>query len=327
MLSIDHGAGGEASLDEREVGDRFDVLGRGAAGRRGPAGRDRSGIGLQVGLAGDHPQQAADGSSAVKAALGSAKDFHAIDVDQLQVGVGVVVADADIVDIEADGRLGVARERAVRQAADDELVAAWSQVGHGQSGRLAREVADAAGPGLGQVGAGDGAHRQGQAVGQGRAPRRGHHDLGDGLVSRFGPGSRGCRQGVCVRRGGGGAGKGPRRRQTDDADGAHIHHPVATARPRQQPLEALGDGVVSRDRIAQRPAGRGGVEADGDVGLDREVEQRRRQGFGGQFEAMARRRVGAGGERHKSRESTEKHTLSRCHNAPMPPRANLAGGA
>ena len=129
LVAVGHPAHRCAAAGQRGVEHAVERLGRLAVLGDHGFRRHLAGGPLRIRLGGDDPHDTADGAGAVERALRAAQHLHAIDVHQPQVRIGGVVGDRDVVEVEADSRLGLAGERPVRQAANEDLVAAGAQVG------------------------------------------------------------------------------------------------------------------------------------------------------------------------------------------------------
>ncbi len=260
---------------------------------------------VQLRLAGDDVQDAADRTGAVERSLRSAEHFHPVDVHQPQVGIGRVVGDADVVQVDRHGRLGAAGEGAVRQAAEEDLVPARPEVGHAQPRHLRHKVVDVERPMGGQLARTDHADRIGGPVEQGGAARGGDHDLlhrrrrGEHRRRRRAPRvrrARGCRLGEGARGGSGGFVAG----RADDADGAGVYDLEGAACAGEQPGQRFLQHQVADHGVGLWTAGRGRAEADGGAGLDSEFKQRGDQRTRGNIEPSTRR-PGRGVRRKRQR--------------------------
>src|SRR3546814_9261252 len=97
-------------LGDRQAGDRLD-------GPRPRIGRFR-----------DDANNAAERASAIERPLRPFEDLDIVDVVAAQIGVGRVIAQADITAILADGRLGRAGEARNGAATDEKLASGRAKV-------------------------------------------------------------------------------------------------------------------------------------------------------------------------------------------------------
>ena len=120
-------------VDDREVDHRRSVCTGGAVRDRGDAGGYCR---LEVAghrIVADDPDDAAWRSGSVERALRPLQHLDRGDVVELQVGIGRVIGQPDVAEIFADGRLALADQPRIRDAADEKLVAAGAEMGRGHA--------------------------------------------------------------------------------------------------------------------------------------------------------------------------------------------------
>ena len=216
----------------------------------------------EIGRAGHHLDHAAHRPRPVQRALRAPQHLDPFDIGQPKRRIGRVIGQTDIVQIQADQGLGLARHRTVRHAANEQLVPPRPQIGDGQA-------RDPGGDAL-KVGHAGPVQRQsvqrGQAVGRARQQkmvrsRRRHHHL----VEHDRHGGRGRRVGA-VR-----GGPGRRRGQPHDPPGVCADAAGDAVRAQRQP----GQGRLDRQTSPNAATGAASLTArgiDGDAGLKSEVE-------------------------------------------------------
>ena len=221
------------------------MLGRGRAERGGAleAVRGRG----RLGMIADH---AAERPGAVERALRALQDLDPVDVVEPEVRIGRVIVEPGFAEILAGGRLGGAAEARIRDAADEQFVAARTEMGGGQARQAGDQRLGAARSGrqLGIVAVDDlDPARIGREQDRRRVP-----------VTTIGSCSIGAGGGPARRIGGRrGAARAARgRRPADDAEGARVHRHRRARRCR-----AASAPAPRRRSAARAPAARAGRPA------------------------------------------------------------------